>query len=1044
MFMNKKKLKLSIIISIIINSTCSYALNDPSELVSTKNIEFNFESVDKDSLLRYDSNRQIHGRMFPRNLPTILASKYNNIIITSDKYNTNISHDIGKTFTSLKIKDFNNISALSLSEDGHYLTAHGEYNNNSVFFVYDVFLKEIKLFNHKDDISYYIEDDYYFTTNDGLFSLYSEDNDPYARYTSPSEKKFFIFDNENKKSISLSEWNKTKINNHIEKNKFILFEDLAFINKLIKLKPNITAPSFSGKYLYGTLQRENQESKSVRLAFIYDKSNDDVKIISDSDYGSSKINQFSKNDLAVGWIESRIKRRNESNDRLIREAFIYDPTKNKIRKPIINNTGYDRYYNSEATAISENGEFFVGWVEYGNNIINKTSPLSKYLRNAFIYFVEENKSQLLLNLNNDIKESEAHSISKDGNTVFGISKDIDSTWRMVAWNLGRKTEQEIEKKQRKEAINIKFDTLLANNDIKKVTDNSNLLLEKIALLKENINTQREELLNKLETTKNEMHKANKERVRIENIIDKGEENGDQDIFNRYSDEYHRNKYKEEEYQKNVEDLNTKIANFDKGEQSTELKLTEYEYEKSKTTLNALTQKNATIEVDKKQRLDDEAKAEQERLAKEQADKAKAEQERLAKEQADKAKAEQERLAKEQADKAKAEQERLAKEQADKTKAEQERLAKEQADKAKAEQERLAKEQADKTKAEQERLAKEQADIKAKEKEKEITKPSIIISKPIDIENTYKSMQLMAENGYKFMDIQQGQLRYLASATCSVGAENACISGFTHYQNLNKTNATQTGLSGAYRFDIKNIPLVVGLAIDTDVSSSLPKGYQYQGYALPLIGFSLDLIPSLNAELNHNAPHFSLKGAYLNRKVSIERAALAGTESGKGNARISGYHIDFQTYYPYSLSDNLLLTPFVGITFNQISRSAYSETQNAQFAAHYDALKTYSLFAKMGLGMEHLLGSSFILNTKAGLLWNLSHYQGDFRSHIDYLGQQQIDYSENKKQVKQRPFANVGITYQFDKQSSVNTSVNWEMTTYRNHDMQIGVSYTYRF
>ncbi|MER1721010.1 cell envelope integrity protein TolA, partial [Proteus terrae] len=64
------------------------------------------------------------------------------------------------------------------------------------------------------------------------------------------------------------------------------------------------------------------------------------------------------------------------------------------------------------------------------------------------------------------------------------------------------------------------------------------------------------------------------------------------------------------------------------------KLTEYEYEKSKTTLNALTQKNATIEVDKKQRLDDEAKAEQERLAKEQADKAKAEQERLAKEQAD--------------------------------------------------------------------------------------------------------------------------------------------------------------------------------------------------------------------------------------------------------------------------------------------------------------------------------------------------------------------------------------------------------------------------
>ncbi|WP_231135805.1 autotransporter domain-containing protein [Proteus vulgaris] len=425
----------------------------------------------------------------------------------------------------------------------------------------------------------------------------------------------------------------------------------------------------------------------------------------------------------------------------------------------------------------------------------------------------------------------------------------------------------------------------------------------------------------------------------------------------------------------------------------------------------------------KQKFTDDAR-EKERLAE------------IAKQQ--EAQAEKERLAKEQADKANAEQERLAKEQADKAKAEQERLAKEQADKAKAEQERLAKEQADKAKAEQERLAKEQAE------EKTDTKPPVVISKPIDIENTYKSIQLVAENGYKLIDMQQGQLRYLASATCSVGTKKACISGFAHYQNVNKANATQTGLSGAYRFDINHIPLVVGLAIDTDISSSLPKGYQYQGYALPLIGFSLDLIPSLNAELNSNALHLSLKGAYLNRKVSIERQALADSESGKGNSKISGYHIDLQGSYPYAISNEFMLTPFVGLTFNQISRSAYSETQNAQFAAHYDALKMHSLLAKIGLGMDHLLGSSFILNTKAGLLWNLSHYQGNFRSHIDYLGQQQIDYLENKKQLKQRPFVHIGLMYQVDKHSSIGTKANWEMTTYRNHDMQFGIDYTYRF
>lgn len=69
---------------------------------------------------------------------------------------------------------------------------------------------------------------------------------------------------------------------------------------------------------------------------------------------------------------------------------------------------------------------------------------------------------------------------------------------------------------------------------------------------------------------------------------------------------------------------------------------------------------------------------------------------------------------------------------------------------------------------------------------------------------------------------------------------------------------------------------------------------------------------------------------------------------------------------------------------------------------------------------------------------------NFRSHIDYLGQQQIDYLENKKQLKQRPFVHIGLMYQVDKHSSIGTKANWEMTTYRNHDMQFGIDYTYRF
>ncbi len=449
---------------------------------------------------------------------------------------------------------------------------------------------------------------------------------------------------------------------------------------------------------------------------------------------------------------------------------------------------------------------------------------------------------------------------------------------------------------------------------------------------------------------------------------------------------------------------------------------------------------------------EQEKAEQERLAKLQAEQEKleqekAEQERLAKLQAEKEKAEQE----------KAEQERLARLQAEQEKAEQEHLARLQAEQEKAEQEHLARLQAEQEKAEQERLAKLQADkelppvedeqvqqAKEKVKEKETAKSSTAISKPIDVENSYKSMQLMAENGYKLIDMQQGQLRYLASATCSVGTEKACLSGFTHYQNIDKANAIQTGISGAYRFDINQTPLVVGLAIDSDSYSSLPTGYEYQGYPLPLIGFSVDLIPSLNPTSNGNALHLSLKGAYVNRKVTIKRPILDNTEAGKGHAKISGYYIDLQGYYPYTLNNLITVTPFAGLTFNQTSRSAYSETQGAKFAAHYQELNAHSLLAKIGLGIEYTVNAKLKLDSKAGLLWHLSHHQGDFQSHIDYLGQQKINYNDNKKQLAQRPFASVGLTYQLDKQSSVNTTTNWQMTPYRNQDIHMGIGYTYRF
>ncbi len=157
----------------------------------------------------------------------------------------------------------------------------------------------------------------------------------------------------------------------------------------------------------------------------------------------------------------------------------------------------------------------------------------------------------------------------------------------------------------------------------------------------------------------------------------------------------------------------------------------FTYEETERWWAKLEEIQAKAEEERLAKEEAEAKAERERRAREKAER-QAEQERLAKEEAKKAqkaaqqkaqdaerKADQERLAKEAAEQ-KAEREHQAKEEAEKAqkaaqeKAEEERLAKEKAE-AKAEQERHAKEEAEKAqktaqdKAEQERLAKEKAE-----------------------------------------------------------------------------------------------------------------------------------------------------------------------------------------------------------------------------------------------------------------------------------------------------------------------------------------------
>ncbi|EOI1480397.1 autotransporter domain-containing protein [Proteus mirabilis] len=893
----------------------------------------------------------------------------------------------------------------------------GTYNGCYVF-AYNVYNNTFSILDRNMEIRY--------LTKDGNFILYE--------YKGDERKKLYIYDIYKKENFELTFDNVNKyLANHLEK--AILLSPITeypFLKGIKRRGVDIQKISDNGQVFIGQLNRDLPKKKLLdreypKVAFITTASGP-IRELSLSEFGSTKLADTSADgNYSVGWGDVwhnnyaiRLPTRTKTSSAIFSQALLYDFSNDKLIN--IGNLSTKKeeseFRNARALDITADGKYVVGWSEtdeYNLKTIPKdltgTGPHAfiMFHRHGFIYF---NNHMYDLGTLDGGKDSEAHAISDDGRIIYGVATNERNNWRQVIWR------------------NDEIDDKYFNTEQQEIADEKDKQAEQEKAEQEKAEQER------LARLQAEQEKAKQEKAK--------QEKAKQEKAKQEKAKQEKAKQEKAEQEKAEQEK----AEQEKAEQE---RLARLQAEQEKTEQERLARLQAEQEKAKQE------KAEQERLARLQAEQEKAKQEKAEQEKAEQEKAEQERLAKLQAEQEKAEQERLARLQAEQEKTEQERLARLQAEQEKAEQERLAKLQAEQEKAEQERLARLQADkelppvedeqvqqAKAKVKEKETAKSSTAISKPIDVENSYKSMQLMAENSYKLIDMQQGQLRYLASATCSVGTEKACLSGFTHYQNIDKANAIQTGISGAYRFDINQTPLVVGLAIDSDSYSSLPTGYEYQGYSLPLIGFSVDLIPSLNPTSNGNALHLSLKGAYVNRKVTIKRPILDNTEAGKGHAKISGYYIDFQGYYPYTLNNLITVTPFAGLTFNQTSRSAYSETQGTKLAVHYQELNAHSLLAKIGLGIEYTVNAKLKLDSKAGLLWHLSHHQGDFQSHIDYLGQQKINYNDNKKQLAQRPFASVGLTYQLDKQSSVNTTTNWQMTPYRNQDIHMGIGYTYRF
>ncbi|MDF7329225.1 hypothetical protein, partial [Proteus mirabilis] len=611
------KSKLLIISSIIITPLYSYSEYKIEKLSPYRHIDFTFQNIMPDDLINNPNDEHRHGSIVRDNYK-IFSSRYNSIIIISNEYNSKISYDAGKEFHHLNIKGLSIVNTLSLSKDGRYIIGDNNLERyysphyKITYFIYDNYLKKSKLL--------YDFNNYYFTTQDGRYSLFSkDDNNKTDDITQLNKKVFFIYDHIKENTIPLDDIDQSELNEHREKNRFSIYNNLTLPQNTILNFPRILGSTLDNRYFHGLSIRPHRDTrkkntdltdiKDIKVAFIYDNQDKKISLISNSELGSSRIKAISQNNIAVGWFEERKKFYHD--ERLFRRAYYYDIKKGTLS--ILNNiSNWHQYNQSEATDISANGELIVGWV---SDRYESNSPTTK--RQAFVYQLNNNNAIFLASLQKDKGSSEAYSISQDGHAILGVSEDENNQWHIVAWYLDKesnKVEQEKEKEkveQEKEKVDNFLNTILAKKDIKLAQDHLKEVEKKLSVANTNYDQSLSTLNNQLQEVTKKLNDAIENKNRIEKIID----DGDSETWDKYRYQYERYEDDVKNYETQQADLQQKISALDNSPIGQERQVYRYEYQKNQQILTEL-QNDATVADDKataeedKPIVKDNAKAEE--------------------------------------------------------------------------------------------------------------------------------------------------------------------------------------------------------------------------------------------------------------------------------------------------------------------------------------------------------------------------------------------------------------------------------------------------
>ena len=281
---------------------------------------------------------------------------------------------------------------------------------------------------------------------------------------------------------------------------------------------------------------------------------------------------------------------------------------------------------------------------------------------------------------------------------------------------------------------------------------------------------------------------------------------------------------------------------------------------------------------------------------------------------------------------------------------------------------------------------------------------------IDAANTTSALSANASRLRSAMNLRAAALAGMMDYDCGVfDVHGVCLSFQARYSGSHAMNDGAGVLTGAYRVTPN---LRVGGFIDQRAVQKNPTGLAF-GDERPTVG----LFAAYSDQIDGKGLQARIGAAIQRGVVTVSRSVLLDTEPGAGKAGLNGHVAAAELGWGTRWGDAVVATPYLGLRYTDMSRSAYAERMvsgTVDYPIAYEAFHQRLATVSAGLRISGMASAKIGYHLGGGLEHVVHRSVSAYAGASVISGLESFAIANSGAMNLTVPVGSAGLHYQIDR------------------------------